>query len=120
MKKNTPDANSISDLLKKLHASYFGAKADSEKPKKKAKEDSEDEELLDQLKATLDKANDSITEEKPGKKAKRAKKEDKPDMSASNETVNTPAEPTSKPTEASKKTQEELPLLTYINTGEIL
>ena len=57
MKKGNPDSSLIGDLLKKLHASYFGDKPQADKADKPAKADKDDAELLDQLKATLDRAS---------------------------------------------------------------
>ncbi len=72
MKKNNPDAKTVGDLLKKLHASY------SEDHKKNAKQaatsDGEDSALLDQLKATLDKASEPQDRHRGDRKKKKARK----------------------------------------------
>lgn len=71
MKKSNPDSSLIGDLLKKLHASYFGDKKDTEKQTKKKPADTDDAALLNQLKATLDKASAPEGNTKPPKDAKK-------------------------------------------------
>ena len=70
MKKSNPDSSMIGDLLKKLHASYFGDKKTEEKAERKKKTDEEDTKLLDQLKATLSRVtNPKAKSSKPKKQA---------------------------------------------------
>ena len=71
MKKSNPDSSMIGDLLKKLHASYFGDKKETEKQTKKKAADTDDAELLGQLKATLDKASAPESQGSPEEKKKK-------------------------------------------------
>ena len=69
MKKESSDS-SIGDLLKKLQSTYMGGKKADKPEKKNQKDEADDQGILAQLKATLDKV--SLPETKKAKRTKKA------------------------------------------------
>ena len=104
MKKNSSDASSIGDLLKKLHASYLGGNKKAEKPTKtESTASADDSAILKQLKATLDKVSSPIQAKKSKAKAQKETVVDTAPLpkAPSHAKVKEPPSPT--PTQAEEK-----------------